>query len=646
MNIERGRLPLGLLAAAPVLLCLSSCESAAPSGAAGPQAVEAGAPLFEDVTATTNIVHTCRNGEEADHLTILESLGGGVALLDVDGDGLLDVFLTGGGTFGGPDNKQIRGLPCKLYRNRGRFTFEDVTSEAGLDRIDFYTHGAAAADYDRDGFPDLLVTGWGRLALFRNDRGHRFTDVTRAARLTSTSWSTSAGWGDFDGDGYPDLYVCRYVDWSFANHPPCNYPDGTRELCPPRRFGALPDVLYRNNGDGTFTDVSRTAGLRLPRDVSDYEALLRGYEEDARRRLRERVPDAELAAAALQAAEHACDRLRQADAQRDYGKGLGTLLVDVNGDGRPDIYVANDTTDNFLYINRSSRGHILFEEVGPGSGVTRDNTGRPNGSMGVDAGDPFGTGRPAIWVSNYEGENHALYVNECKEERLIFRYGTPMAGITAIGQAYVGWGTAFVDVDHDGWEDLLVSNGHAYRFPQGKAGQAQRAVLMMNRQEGDRRGFVEVGQSQGGRYFQTEHRGRGLATGDLDNDGCIDVVVSHVNEPVAVLRGLGSAGRHWLGVELARAGQADVVGARVQVRAGGRTQTRFAKGGGSYLSSPDRRHLFGLGAESDAVQVTVAWPSGTPRVQQHDGLVPGRYYRIVQGDPNAHPASGAQAAKP
>ena len=235
---------------------------------------------FRDMTKQSGVDFTYHNGEEAGHYAILESLGGGVGLIDFDQDGLLDIFLPGGGAFAGPDKKQIKGLPCRLFKNLGGWKFRDVTSEVIKDPIDFYSHGCAVADYDRDGWPDLLVTGYGRLALFHNeDDGHggrRLRDVTGPAGLAGKPiWITSAAWGDLNGDGYPDLYVCQYVNWSFQNNPIC---DGytasvSRDICSPRQFDARPHVLFRNNGNGTFTDVSKEAGLRGPRLPADYDSL-------------------------------------------------------------------------------------------------------------------------------------------------------------------------------------------------------------------------------------------------------------------------------------------------------------------------------------------------------------------------------------
>jgi hypothetical protein len=506
-----------------------------------------------------------------------------VALLDYDGDGLLDVFVTGGGYFAGPDKKQIKGHPSRLYRNLGGCKFKDVTREAGLEGPLFYTYGCAVADYDRDGWPDLLVTGWGRLALYHNEPdgrgGRHFVEVTRRAGLTDDLWSTSAGWADLDGDGYPDLYVVHYVDWSFANDPYCSYEgahsrDGSvpRDVCPPRMFTALPHKVYRNNGDGTFTDVSKEAGLRKD------------------------------------------------------GKGLGVVLVDVDGDGKPDAYVANDTEDNFLYMNRSRPGKIRFEEVGLRSGVARDDRGIANASMGVDAADYDGSGRPSLWCTNYERELHALYRNRCEGGRVLFVYSTQASGIAAIGQSYVGFGTAFVDLDNDGWEDLVVVDGHVMHHPTTTS-LRQRPVLLRNL--GNR--LFGIITDEGGRYFRDVHRGRGLAVGDLDNDGWPDLVVSHMNEPVTVLRNRGAPGRHWFGVELVGRGNRDVVGAKLVLEVGGRRLTRFAKGGGSYLSANDRRILFGLAAADRVDRLTVEWPWGGRQEWAGAALAPDRYWRLREG---------------
>jgi enediyne biosynthesis protein E4 len=619
-----------LLLGAGLFAVLGGRNGGAPAGTpltTRPVTEAAPADFFTDVTATSGVDFTYRNGQEADHYAILESLGGGVALLDYDGDGLLDLFLTGGGFFDGPDKKEIKGHTCRLYRNLGGWKFQDVTREAGLDGIAFYSHGAAVADYDRDGWPDLLVTGYGRLALFHNvagDKGgRRFVEVTKEAGLLGPHfWSTSAGWADLDGDGFPDLYVCQYVDWSFANNPPCNgyTADIDRDICPPAQFEARPHALYRNRGDGTFLDVSKEAGLRFPRKPEDYQQLDHLTKE-------------------------ARERLEQTDHDRDYGKGLGVLLADINGDGKPDVYVANDTTDKFLYVNRSGPGKLRFEEQGVPLGVARDDRGVPNGSMGLDAGDYDGSGRPSLLVTNYENESHALYRNMSVGNKPVFRYSSMTAGLTSIGRQYVGFGTGFLDVDGDGWEDIVFANGHVIRHPtRSKVQQAPVLLRNQGRQENSPHVRFTVATAQGGEYFRGQHQARGLAVGDLDNDGKPDLVISHVNAPVTLLRNGAGGGHHWLGVELVGRDHADVVGARVTLEAGGRAQTRFAKGGGSYLSSGDRRLLFGLGDAGAAGRLTVVWPSGE---EQHwDGLAVDRYWRLVAGEPAAQETRVAPTARP
>lgn len=536
-----------------------------------------GPPVFEDVTAKSGIDFTYRNGEEADNFAIIESVGGGVALLDYDGDGLLDVFLPGGGRYEG---KTVLGNPCRLYRNLGGMKFEDVTAKAGVGGAFQYTHGAAAFDYDNDGFPDLLLTGYNRLVLLHNDGGKRFTDVTKKAGLADALWSTSAGWGDLDGDGFPEIYVCHYGDWNFeTNHPTdCTYDGKTRDVCQPRKFKALPHTLYKNNKDGTFADVSEK--VVTPK----------------------------------------------------RGHGLGVLFVDVNGDGRPDVYVANDTDDNFLFMNRGKPGELTLQEVGKAAGVALDERGGPNGSMGIDAADFDRTGLPSVVVTNYENELPALYQNRSAGGGERFTYATMMSGMSALGGGYVSWGTGFLDYDRDGWEDLVIVSGHAIRFPH-KTDRRQLPALLKN----DAGRFV-VNTNAGGAYFAAPHNARGAAFGDLDNDGKTDVVVSHLNEPVAVLRNVApTAGRRWLGIELKGKAGRDVVGARVVVAGKAGKQTRFVKGGAGFACTNDPRLLFGLGDDPAADAVTVHWPNG--QTVTYTGLAPDAYWTITEGEAAAKKAA-------
>ncbi len=549
-------------------------------------AAASGPVWFRDVTTGSGLDISYRNGEEADQFTILESLGGGVALIDYDGDGLLDVFLTGGGYFDGPDPKEIKGHPCKLYRNLGGWKFEDVTEKVGLVGPWWYTHGAAVADYDRDGWPDLLVTGYGRLALFHNEPdgkgGRHFVDVTEKVGLRDRSWSTSAGWADLDGDGWPDLYVCHYLDWSFDNNPICAgvVTGSKQDVCPPTKFKPLVHALYRNEKGKGFRDVSAEQGFKA------------------------------------------------------VGCGLGVVLADLNGDGRPDVYVADDGTNNLLFLNRGGK----LEEKGLLAGAAVNEVGKYSGSMGIDVGDYDGSGRPSLWVTNFQGELHALYRNRGDEN---FQHFSQAAGVAALGRRFVGFGTGFVDVDNDGWEDLVIVHGHVLRFPTGGVAR-QPPVLLRNVERKERRFFTEAS-SRGGPFFQTPIMGRGLAIGDLDNDGWPDMVVSCTNAPALLLRNEAAAASpaHWLGVRLVGRDHRDVVGSVAVLEVGeGRRLTRFAKGGGSYLSSNDPRLVFGLGAAGRPGRLTVRWSWGEE--QSWEGLEPGAYWEVREGDPRprrlAYPA--------
>jgi hypothetical protein len=558
-------------------------DASMPALAMGP----CGPEWFRDVTAESGLQFTYRGGAEADQYTPLEYLGGGVALLDFDGDGLLDIFLAGGGYFTGPKSDQIQGHPCKLYRNLGGCRFQDVTTEVGLDGAWFFNQGVAVADFDRDGWPDLLVTGYGRVALLHNEPdgkgGRRFIDLADQLGLRDTGWTTSAGWADLDGDGFPDLYLCRWSDWSFTDHPPCPglRPGIPRDVCGPLRYRPIMHLVFKNepqasNPTGrTFRNVSTAHGLK-------------------------------------------------ADSY-----GLGVILADLNDDRRPDIYVANDMTPNTLYWNRNGK----LEEDALLAGVALDDLGRATASMGLDVGDYDGSGRPAVFVTTYQGELSSLYRNLGQER---FLYWSSAAGFAAMGRANVGWGTGFVDVDNDGWEDLVAVNGHLYRHPAG-APVKQMPLLLRNTGQDDRRVFKNVSATAGD-FFNVPTMARGLAVGDLDNDGWPDLVISHIDSPVVVLRHQGAAiapATRWLGVRLVGRDHRDVVGSTVSVQLAGsaRTITRFTKGGGSYLSANDQRLLFGLGEAGQPGRLTVKWSWG--EVETWDNLEPNHYYTVHEGRPLA-----------
>ncbi|HKB06266.1 MAG TPA: CRTAC1 family protein [Gemmataceae bacterium] len=589
---------------AGVLLLATACDKTTTGTAVGPVQTEFhhdnddpydGPPWFEDVTAASGVQFTYRNDEQAGHFAIIESLGGGVALLDYDKDGLLDIYIPGGGHY---DGKKALGNPGRLYKNLGNFRFKDVTAEVGLDQPGQYSHGVAVADVNRDGYPDLLVTGYNRLVLYMNvpdgNGGRKFTDVTEQAKLTERLWSSGAAFADLDGDGFPDLYVCHYGDWGFdTNHPTdCTYDGKTRDVCAPKKFKALPHKVYRNNGDGTFTDVTATAL--------------------ARRENGKDLPP------------------------REDGKGLGVLIADLTGDGKPDLYVANDTDPNFLYVNRSKPGDIRFEEMGALAGVALDNRAQANGSMGIDCGDALRTGRPALFVTNYEGELHALYANHSTHDpkdpasdNTLFDFESHKNGLQSLGHLLVGWGTAFCDLDRDGWEDLVIVHGHAIRYPPGASGRAQYPKIVRNE-----RGKFVLASNRGGSYFKARHDARGLALGDLNNDGKPHLVISHLNQPVAVLRNVLPTDNHWVGFELVGEKQRDVVGGKIVVKVGDQTYTRVVKSGGSYASANDPRYVVGIARGTKVDSVTVHWPNG--KAQEWKDLAADRYWKLTEGEPAAN----------
>ncbi len=530
-----------------VLLLTAGCNPATPPRTKKSAAVPPPLPLldFTDVAPHVGVDFRYEHHPEADYRTILESLGGGVALLDYDADGLLDLCFPGGGIFG--DRKIDRGLPLGLFRNRGDWSFELTAAAAHADQPRHYSHGTAVGDYDRDGFPDLLVTGYGGLQLWHNQGDGTFVEMQGPAGLDDSLWSTSAAWGDVTGDGELDLYVVHYVNWSFANHPACpsQTDPGERDICSPREFEPLADTLYINQGDGTFRDGSRVSGLR------------------------------------------------------DDGKGLGVVLADLDADRDLDIYVANDTTANFLYFND---GTGKLTEAAELRGAAASASGKMDGSMGVDVCDFNRDGEPDLWVANFEAEDFALYHNIGQAQ---FEHYSRRAGITAVGTNQVAFGTQCGDFDLDGDEDILVVNGHTSLFPT-RADRRQRPMLIAFDD-----GFFHVAQPAAVSYLDTPRLGRGLAMGDLDGDGDLDAAVSHLEEPVSVLRCDQELANHWLAVRLigVRASR-DAVGTRVTLHTDRGTQVAQRAGGRSYLSSPENLLRFGIPAGDNIHSLTIHWPSG------------------------------------
>lgn len=518
--------------------------------------------LFEQVPPEAGLSFVNRNGEEAQQFSILESLGGGVGMIDFDLDGDDDVVLPGGGRM--DSEAQPTGLPCGLFRNTGSFNFSDTTVESNVANEDLYSHGIATGDFDGDGFPDFLVTGFGLPQLFHNQGDGTFLQTMASASPGNSQWSSSAAWGDVNGDGYLDIYIARYVNWTPNNNPRCDGPNDLQDVCPPRDFEGLNDSLYLSNGDGTFSDATTACGIQ------------------------------------------------------PGGKGLGVILADLDADSDVDIYVTNDTVPNHLFQNDGS-GRLVDMSLVSGGSVS--GTGVPQGSMGTQLMDFNSDGRFDIWVTNYEKESSALYEGL---GNFLFRHVSQRTKLTDVGAMFVGWGVLSFDMDHDGDEDVLVSNGHVIRYPQ--AAPLRQTALLMENVDGSR--FKNVTPTGGG-YVSTPHMARGSASSDLDLDGDLDVVVMHTNEPVAVLQNATKAA-NWLSINLFGVNSSrDPTGATVTIKTGKLTLHRQFIGGGSYASSNARKLHCGLGNSSVVEKLTVVWPSG--RMQSFEQLDTNQTIHVVEG---------------
>ncbi len=516
---------------------------------------------LEDVTESSGLKFTYRSGVESRQYAMVEELGGGVALFDYDNDGDLDAYFTGGGEIG--ENQQPKGRAGALFRNDGGLRFTDVTQAVGLDQSGDYSHGVTVGDYDRDGWQDLFITAYGRSQLFRNVDGQSFVDRTDAAGLVVDGWHASATFLDFDRDGWLDLYLCGYTLWK----PGSRYllggdKHGVEELRMPIDVPGAPDLLFRGSPDGTFTNVTVEAGIR---------------------------PD---------------------------GRGLGVVAADFNSDGWIDLYVANDIDPNHLYWGGPT---LPFREGAVSAGIQGSEYGQPESSMGIDAADYDGDGRLDLFVTNYEREDNALYRNEGGGA---FTHRTAPAGLAGCCRPYVGFATEFLDLDLDGWLDLYLLNGHVV-YHVRKSPYRQPAFVYRN-QAGER--FEDVS-DQTAAYFSVTHVGRGGAYGDLDNDGDLDLVFTHQNEPVTVLRNRRTAD-NWLCVSLEGVvSNRDAIGAVVTSAWEGRTLTRVIRGGGSYLSCSDRRVLVPCSSELQSMEIL--WPNGLR--ERYSGLRPRQTHRLREG---------------
>ncbi len=574
-------IPPGVRFSASFLLGLACVLAAARppvSGAADPAA--SGPITLADRAAAAGLRFETTYGDKETSTYILETTGTGAAFLDYDNDGFLDVFLANGTTVAGPKS----GQPPRsaLFHNKGDGTFEDVTAKAGVGRSG-WGQGVAAADYDNDGWTDLYLTFFGDNVLFHNNGDGTFTDVTAKAGVGVGGWSTGAAFGDYDKDGRLDLYVARYVDFDLKNAPlpgsarNCFY-SGFPVMCGPRGLPGGRDVLFHNNGDGTFTDVTVPAG----------------------------------------------------DLDKARYRGLGVVWADYDDDGWPDLFVANDAHPNLLYHNNRNG---TFTETAFEAGVAFDEDGRERAGMGADFGDYDNDGRLDLVITNFYGEPHSLYRNQGSGT---FLETTWPSGVGQATTRYLGWGTAFVDLDNDGWKDLFFVNGHVYpevdRHHLDET-YAERALVLRNQGDGT---FADVTQGAGP-DLATPRVGRGAAFGDYDDDGRVDVLVSSVNDRAVLLHNETADANHWLAVKLVgTSSNRDGLGARVTVQVGGTRQVHEVHGGGSYLSQSDLRAHFGLGKATVVPALEVRWPSGIVDrlenvaadrvvvVEEKKGLVPRR----------------------
>ncbi len=484
-----------------------------------------------------------QNGSQHGFATILESLGSGGACVDVDQDDLPDVLVAGGGDL---RDKVLTGRPVYFLRNTGR-RFIERTDVAGLSETAYYHHGIAAADFDNDGFQDLLVTGYGGLQFFHNFGDGTFEEISVASKLEFPSWSASSGWGDFNRDGNLDLYVAAYVNWSFANDPPCFAADGIRrDNCSPKLFDALPDQLFISNGDGTFHNATTEFGVR---------------------------PD---------------------------GKALGVVIADIDLDGYVDAYVGNDVMTNFLYRNELGR-KFSDHSISGGAGVS--NRGSPDASMGVEAADYNLDGRPDLWAANFEMESFALYQNQ---GQMLFRHVSESAGVSAVGEQYVGWGSIFGDLDLDGDEEICVCNGNVVRFPVHSP--AMQRMLLLENVNGS---YFEDVTSQAGESLLVPRNGRGLAVVDWNRDGLPDLMATPIESPAILFENQTPAMGHSLTVTLVGTISArQAIGTVIEVQTTTGKQFRQLKGGGSYASTSLPEIQFGIPAGVSVQEVRIRWPSG------------------------------------
>lgn len=485
---------------------------------------------------------------------LIETVGSGVALFDYDNDGMIDIFLVDGSTVEGLVSPATQKGGSRLFRNLGNLRFKDVTAQSRTANRG-WGMGAAAADFDNDGWTDLYVTNYGSNVLFHNNGNGTFSDVTMHAGVGGGNWSTGAAWGDYDGDGYLDLYVARYVNFDPSVTPrkganaTCRY-RGVPVACGPRGLPGLADILYHNNRDGSFTDVTAKAGIKDP-----------GY------------------------------------------YGFTVVWLDYNQDGKQDIFVANDGTPNSLFRNN---GNGTFDEVGAVVGVSYNEDGLEQACMGAAAGDIDNDGRLDLFVTNFADDNNTLYRNEGKES---FSDSTIRSGLAGKSWLELGWGTGLIDFDNDGWKDIFVANGHIYpevtRLRMDTQ-YLQKCQLFQNTANGK---FVEIS-SMVGPDFSKPQSARGVGFADLDNDGDIDIVLNNLDGHPSLLRNDRHNTNNWLSLQLqGTKSNRDAIGALVTAECKTRRLTAQVSVSDGYMGTSDKRLLLGLGADREVERLEIVWPS-------------------------------------
>ena len=539
---------------------------------------------FVDATGASHINFTA----VASHTSkkyLIETMGSGVALLDFDNDGLLDVFFVNGAALSDPTSKGT--IPQKagekdwnrLYRQKKDGTFEDVTVKAGLQGVG-YGMGVAVGDYDNDGFEDLYVTAYGGNRLYHNNGNGSFTDVTERSGTAGSGWSTSAAWVDLDNDGLLDLVVLRYLQWDFDDIWCGERREGYRSYCHPDLFKAIPPLVYHNDGNGHFTEISAKIGVNLP------------------------------------------------------GKGLGIAIADFDRDGHTDIAIANDSMLEFLYRNK---GNGSFEEEGLSAGMAVDAEGRTYAGMGIDFQDYNNDGLPDLVITDLANQKYALYRNNGDGS---FTYDTYLSRIAAMTLLHSGWGVAFLDYDNDGLKDLLIAQGHdldtiELTFPQIH----YREPMLLARNTG--RGFIDVS-AQSGDVFREPWVARGMAVGDINNDGRTDAVVTTNGGPAHILLNGTATGNHWLTLSLTgHRSNRDAIGAEVKLTTTHGSQLVTVTTSGGYLSANDRRAHFGLGSDAVANTIDIRWPSGI--LQHLDNVKADQFLKVEE--PSQSSAAAAATAK-